>query len=62
MEGSKTPTTFVGGGARGFMTLPAQPTLVTSGPSSATAWYSTFRNDGTGGTMCARAYALCARP
>ena len=54
--------TLVGGGARAFFTWPADATLVMSAPISATMWWAEFRNDGTGSTMYARAYALCASP
>lgn len=54
--------TLVGGGARAFFTWPADATLVMSAPISATMWWVEFRNDGTGSTMYARAYAVCATP
>ena len=54
--------TLVGGGAKAFFTWPADATLVMSAPISATMWWAEFRNDGTGSTMYARAYALCASP
>ena len=54
--------TLVGGGAKALFTWPADATLVMSAPISATMWWAEFRNDGTGSTMFARAYALCATP
>jgi hypothetical protein len=53
---------LVGGGIIEGFVPPGEPTVTASGPSSATTWHASFRNDGPGGSVTAFAYALCASP
>jgi hypothetical protein len=54
--------TLVGGGILEDVVPPGEPTVTASGPSSATSWHASYRNDGPAGSVRALAYALCASP
>jgi hypothetical protein len=54
--------TLVGGGILEEVVPPGEPTATASGPSSATTWHASYRNDGPGGSVRALAFALCASP